>query len=256
VSTPAAQTDCLIIAAGKGSRLVDHGEPKPLVDLGGAALIERVMCTVAAAGIRRFCVVTGYLGDEIERFVPASPLLNGLDTHFVRNAEWERANGISVACAAPHVGSRFVLLMSDHLFDGTILTRLLAEPIADDEVILAVDSRIVNHPTADLDDVTKVRVEKGVIRDIGKALTDYNAFDTGIFLATPALFGALAESSRTGDDSLSGGMRVLAARGKARVFDIGDGLWIDVDDSPAYARAEALFPNRPTAIPHAREGRG
>jgi 1L-myo-inositol 1-phosphate cytidylyltransferase len=249
VSAPAPQTQCLIIAAGKGSRLVDHGEPKPLVSLGGATLIERVMCTVAAAGIRSFCVVTGYLAGEIERFVPASPLLTGLDVRFVRNADWERANGLSVACAAPCLSGRFVLLMSDHLFDGEILSRLLAEPIADDEVILAVDSQIVNHPTADLDDVTKVRVEGGAIRDIGKALTEYNAFDTGIFLCTPALFDALAESSRGGDDSLSGGIRVLASRGKARVFDVGDGLWIDVDDSPAYARAEALFPSPPVTAP-------
>ena len=243
------KTDCLIIAAGKGSRLVDHGEPKPLVSLGGATLIERVMCTVASAGIRRFCVVTGYLAEQIEQFVPASPLLSGLDVHFVHNLDWEQANGLSVACAAPSLGSRFVLLMSDHLFDGEILTRLLAEPIADDEVILAVDSRILDHPTADIDDVTKVRVEGGAIRDIGKTLTEYNAFDTGIFLCTPAIFTALEESFRGGDYSLSGGIRALASRGKAKVFDIGDALWIDVDDSPAYARAEALFTTRPCPAP-------
>jgi choline kinase len=248
VKAPAPKTDCLIIAAGKGSRLIDHGEPKPLVSLGGATLIERVMCTVAAAGIHGFCVVTGYLAEQIERFVPDSPLLTGLDVRFVRNDDWEQANGLSVACAAPHLGSRFVLLMSDHLFDGDILSRLLAAPIGDDEVILAVDSRILNHPTADIDDVTKVRVEGGAIRDIGKTLTDYNAFDTGIFLCTPALFDALAESFRNGDFSLSGGIRVLASRGKARVFDIGAALWIDVDDNPAYAKAEALFRNRPRAV--------
>ena len=38
-----------------------------------------------------------------------------------------------------------------------------------------------------------------------------------------------------------GGIRTLAARGKARAFDIGDGLWIDVDDDAAYLRAEGLF---------------
>ncbi|MDP1603774.1 MAG: NTP transferase domain-containing protein [Legionella sp.] len=249
MNAPSPKTDCLIIAAGKGSRLVDHGEPKPLVSLGGATLIERVMCTVAATGINRFNIVTGYLAGEIERFVPDSPLLAGLDVRFVRNDDWERANGLSVACAAAHLGRRFVLLMSDHLFDGEILSRLLAEPIGNDEVILAVDSRILNHPTADLEDVTKVRVEGDAIRDIGKELTEYNAFDTGIFLCTPALFGALEESSRGGDDSLSGGIRVLASRGKARVFDIGAALWIDVDDGPAYARAEALFPVRPCAGP-------
>jgi len=252
VNVPTPETQCLIIAAGKGSRLVDHGEPKPLVSLGGATLIERVMCTVAAAGIRSFCIVTGYLAGEIEQFVPASPLLTGLDVRFVHNLEWEQANGLSVASAAPCLGRRFLLLMSDHLFDGQILSRLLAEPIGDDEVILAVDSRVVDHPTADIDDVTKVRVEGGAIRDIGKTLTEYNAFDTGIFLCTPAIFEALDESFRAGDYSLSGGIRALASRGKARVFDIGDALWIDVDDSPAYARAEALFPDRPRAVPGVR----
>jgi 1L-myo-inositol 1-phosphate cytidylyltransferase len=250
VNAPAGQTDCLIIAAGKGSRLAGHGEPKPLVALGGAALLERVMCTVASTGIRRFRVVTGYLADRIEEFVPASPLLRGLEVGFVHNDDWEQANGISVACAAPSLGRRFLLLMSDHLFDPQILTRLLAEPLADDEVILAVDSRIENHPTADLEDVTKVRVEGGRIRDIGKTIVDYNAFDTGIFLCTPALFGALAESFRSGDHSLSGGIRTLAARGKARVFDVGDALWIDVDDDAAYDRASTLFAHRPCPTGH------
>jgi 1L-myo-inositol 1-phosphate cytidylyltransferase len=251
---PAAGAECLIIAAGKGSRLVARGEPKPLVLLGGATLLERVMCTVAEAGISSFCIVTGYLAGEIERFVRAAPLLAGLDVRFVHNAAWERANGLSVACAAGSLGPRFVLLMSDHLFDARILSRLLAEPLGDDEVILAVDARIRNHPTADIDDVTKVRVEAGAIRDIGKTLADYNAFDTGIFLCTPALFAALAESSRAGDDSLSGGIRVLASRGKARVFDIGDALWVDVDDDAAYERAEGLFASRPCAAPGRRGG--
>ena len=242
--SPKSKSDCLIIAAGKGSRLVAHGEPKPLVRLGGSTLIERVMCTAAEAGVRGFCIVTGHLAESIERFVPASPRLAGFDVEFVRNPDFDRENGLSVARAAGRTGERFVLLMSDHLFEARILSRLLAEPIAGDEVILAVDTRIHDHPTVDLDDVTKVRVEGGAIRDIGKGLTDYNAFDTGIFLCTPALFAALGESAARGDFSLSGGIRALAARGKARVFDVGDGLWIDVDDTPAYERAERLFAPR------------
>lgn len=246
---PVPKTSCLIIAAGKGSRLVARGEPKPMVTLGDATLIERVMCTAAAAGVRSFCIVTGYLAEQIQSFVVISPLLSSLDVRFVHNDDWEQANGLSVACAASSVGRRFVLLMSDHLFDAQILSRLLAEPIADDEVILAVDSRVVDHPTADIDDVTKVRVEGGAILDIGKELVDYNAFDTGIFLCTPALFDALDESFRGGEHSLSGGIRVLASRGKARAFDIGDALWIDVDDDAAYDRAGDLFASRPCSLP-------
>lgn len=232
---------CLIIAAGKGSRLAALGEPKPLVPLAGRALLDRVIGAASEAGVAGFTVVTGYLAERIRAHVAGAPALAGLPIRLVHNERWERENGLSVSLAAGHVGERFVLLMSDHLFDPAILARLLAEPIADDEVILAVDRRITDHPTADLDDVTRVLVEEGRIAAIGKHLPAYNAFDTGIFLGTAALFAALEESFRAGDYTLSGGMRVLAGRGKARVFDIGDGLWIDVDDEAAYARAEKLF---------------
>lgn len=239
-------TDCLIIAAGNGSRIAAHGQLKPLVCVGGSPLLERVMCTASAAGLSRFCIVTGHRAEAIEQYVPAASSLAGLDVRFVRNPEWDRPNGLSVRCAEPALGGRFVLLMSDHLFGAGLLARLLATSMEADEVVLAVDLRVVDHPTVDLDDVTKVRVEGGRIRDIGKGLADYNAFDTGIFLCTPALFAALDESFRAGDHSLSGGIRVLAARGKARVFDIGDELWIDVDDDRALALATRLF-SRPAS---------
>jgi len=232
---------CLIIAAGKGSRLSALGEPKPLVPFGGRPLVDWVMRAAAAAGVGGFQVVTGYLAERLRARLEAAPPVPELPLSFVENPQWERENGLSVACAAPGLPGPFVLLMSDHLFESGVLRRLLAEPLADDEVILAVDRRVAGHPTADLDDVTRVLVRDGRIAAIGKGIGEYNAFDTGIFLCTPALFAALEESFARGDFSLSGGIRALAARGKARVFDVGDGLWIDVDDEAAYGRAERLF---------------
>jgi 1L-myo-inositol 1-phosphate cytidylyltransferase len=214
------------------------------VPIHGRALIEWIVGTARDAGLRQFRIVTGYLGEELREFVRSSPRLAGVDVRFVHNPDWERANGISVACAADLLPGPFVLLMSDHLFAGEILAGLLAEPLGDDEVILAVDRRLRDHPTVDLDDVTRVLVEDGRIVAIGKGLAKFNAFDTGIFFCTPALFDALAESSQNGDDSLSGGIRVLARRGKARVFDIGGSLWVDVDDEAAFARAEKHFGRR------------
>jgi 1L-myo-inositol 1-phosphate cytidylyltransferase len=234
-------TECLIIAAGNGSRIAVHGQLKPLVCVAGSPLLERVMCTASAAGLRRFCIVTGHGAEAIERSVAAAPSLADLEVRFVHNPEWDRPNGLSVRCAAPALGERFVLLMSDHLFGAGLLTRLLATRLEADEVVLGVDLRVVDHPTVDLADVTKVRVAGGRIRDIGKGLTDYNAFDTGIFLCTPAIFAALDESFRAGDHSLSGGIRALAARGKVRAFDIGDDVWVDVDDDRAHALATRLF---------------
>jgi 1L-myo-inositol 1-phosphate cytidylyltransferase len=55
------------------------------------------------------------------------------------------------------------------------------------------------------------------------------------------MFDALDVSQAAGDDSISGAMNVLASQDKARVFDIQDRLWLDVDDPATMDRAEALL---------------
>ncbi len=46
---------CLIIAAGKGSRLQQRGESKPLIPILGIPLIERVIHAAMEAGAEEFC---------------------------------------------------------------------------------------------------------------------------------------------------------------------------------------------------------
>lgn len=232
---------CLIIAAGRGSRLAHLYPLKPLIPIAGTALLERVMAGAAAAGIHEFVVVSGHRSEEIKRFVGAVADKRKLSATVIFNPDWEKENGFSVLAARPELKSEFVLLMADHLFDGRILDALLAAPLGLGQVMLAVDRRTVDHPHADLDDVTKVNVRAGHIVDIGKEIPAYNAFDTGIFRCTPALFEALEESVHRCDFSLSGGMRVLAEKRNALALDSGDRFWIDVDDERALKLAEDFF---------------
>lgn len=234
---------CLIIAAGLGSRLANRGDSKPLVELRGIPLIERVILTMMQSGIADFHVVTGYNGAKIrERLTSFSAhAQHPVTIDFIHNDQWEKPNGISVHCAHQKIHEPFFLVMSDHLFDPSIVKDFHREGIAEGEVKLGVDMRTVDNPLVDLDDVTKVLVEDGRIVDIGKTIPRYNAFDTGIFLCSPALFQALAESIAKGDASLSGGIRNMACKKKAHVFDIGNRIWIDVDDEAAFSRAQMLF---------------
>ena len=108
--------------------------------------------------------------------------------------------------------------------------------------MLAVDTYLAN-PLVDLEDVTKVNTANGFIRNIGKSIDHFNAFDTGIFLCTPALLGALEEAGRFHQDtSLSAGIRVLAETNHARSLET-DRFWIDVDDEVTFQRAEAAVQN-------------
>jgi len=230
----------VILAAGRGSRLDSLPVSKPLCPVNGRPLIEWVILAAHKAGIREFIVVTGYARNQVECHLSAFSRGKGFTISFVPNDEWDKENGLSVYAARHAAGDPFVLLMSDHIFDAEILTRLMAQPLETADLVLAVDYRIGDNPTVDLDDVTRVRVENGRIADIGKRIPVYDAFDTGIFLCTTALFDALRESQQRGDFRLSGGVRVLAARRTARVMNILGGFWIDVDDVNALQKAVVL----------------
>jgi choline kinase len=234
---------CLIIAAGQGTRLRGVGDSKPLILLHGKPLIHRVIETAGNAGVDEFYVVTGYNAAKVVETLQNFAQNSGTHITFIDNDEWEKQNGISVLKARSVIDGPFFLLMSDHLFDYSILSRLTENAAARESqnVILAVDTRLENNPLVDLEDVTKVKQQKGNIIDIGKHLTDYNAFDTGIFYCTPGIFDALEQSINQGDSSLSGGIRVLAAAGKAGVMDIGNAVWIDVDNEDMLEKAATLY---------------
>jgi 1L-myo-inositol 1-phosphate cytidylyltransferase len=231
---------CLIVAAGQGTRLREKGALKPLIEIKGVALIERVIGRAQAAGVDEFFVVSGYRGEELRGQLDLIAARAGVPINHIVNTEWNRANGISVLSAKSYLDEPFLLTMCDHLVDPEIFRRLIAAPGAPDEVTLAVDFNI-DSPLNDPEDVTRVKCSEGRIEHIGKVIRDYNAFDTGVFLCTTAMFAALGESQSRGDDSITGAMNVLAGWGKARVLDIGQKLWVDVDDPAAFAKAETLL---------------
>jgi len=171
---------CLIIAAGKGSRLRHMGGSKPLIPILGVPLIERVIRTAVKAGTDDFYVTIGHQGEKVRAF-------------------------------------------------------------PDVEVMLAVDYSIESQRFVSIDDATKVVIKDNKVIEIGKNIQNGNAFDTGIFLCSPAVFSALERSLQNGDSSLSGGIRVLAQQGKARVFDIGHSSWVDVDDERQLRKAEKVL---------------
>ena len=231
----------LILAAGNGSRIAARsGEgPKPLVNLNGKPLLEHVMRRARQAGIERFVIVVGYRGEAIKEWYAQHPLPN-VHVTWIENPDFRKDNGISVLCARNVIHENFLLLMADHIFEAETASSLLRQPVGNDVVILAVDRNIPD--VFDLDDATKVKLEKDRIVEIGKALRSYNALDTGMFLCTPALFAWLEKAAANGNCSLSEGLRLVAADQRFRGFDIGSAHWQDVDTPAALDYAQQVFP--------------
>ncbi len=234
---------CLIIAAGKGSRLQQRGDSKPLVPILGVPLIERVIRAAMEAGADEFYVVIGYQGEQVRLFLERLAERLAIRITPLVNEDWDKENGVSVLKARDVLHEPFLLLMADHLFDPNLVRLLTTLNPGDGEVALVVD-RNTRNPLVDREDVTRVKMEDGKIHDIGKGLADFNGFDTGIFLCSPAIFKVLEQSKeKDGDTSLSGAVQVLAAEGNAKAIPTDD-FWIDVDDPAAFQKAEQALLKR------------
>jgi 1L-myo-inositol 1-phosphate cytidylyltransferase len=161
----------------------------------------------------------------------------------VRTDDWSRPNGHSVLTGAAAVGrERHLLMMADHLFDPALVAAVIAAPAA--ALVLGVDRRLGN-PLVDLDDVTRVRTAGDRIVAIGKHLPDYDCYDTGVFAVDGRFHDALRASVADGGaGSISAGVETLARNGQARVVDVGDAWWLDVDDPRALAQAEDALAGR------------
>ena len=221
----------LVLASGKGSRLrTQRRRVKPLVSVAGVALLERAVRNLVDVGVDEVVVVVGYRAEEIERFCAELSMRLGAAVRCVRNDRFDEGNGLSVLAAEEALrGEPFLLVMADHLLDRSILRSLLDSELPSEGAVLAVDYSVGAAGGVDLDDVTRVRTEGRLVRDIGKGISSFDAFDTGAFLCTCGVFDALRDAVAAGETTLSAGMRRLADQGRLERCDVSGACWVDVD---------------------------
>ena len=209
----------------------------------GIPLIERVIRTALETGVEEFYVVTGYRGDRVGDFLNELAERLEIPITSLVNDDWEKGNGLSVLKAREVLKEPFLLLMADHLFDPSLARALTELRLPPGEIALGVD-RDIRNSLIDMEDVTRVNSKDGNIVEIGKSLADFNGFDTGVFLCSPAIFQALEQSiEKNGDTTLSGAVRVLAAEGRAKAIPVS-GFWLDVDQPADLKRAEQTLLDR------------
>lgn len=153
----------IILAAGTASRLrpLTLHTPKCLLKVGERTLLERSMDTLIKAGIREFCIVTGYLHEKIEDFVKQT-YGESIDVCFIHNKDYETTNNIySLWLARPKADGQEVLLLdSDLLYDGQIVERVLADS---HENVLT----LIRHELGE-EEMKVVMNEDGAITEISK----------------------------------------------------------------------------------------
>lgn len=125
--------NAVILAAGAATRLrpLTDTVPKCLLEVGGIPILRRMLEHLAALGIERTIIVTGYRARQINDAVAAWRLPIAIAT--VHNDAYDRTNnGYSTLLARPHVDGRaFVLADADIVCDRDVVAAVLASRRAD-----------------------------------------------------------------------------------------------------------------------------
>lgn len=173
----------VVLAAGRGRRLHPYTRevPKPLVPLAGIPLIEYVLSGLSRAGVTRVVVVTGHKGSILENYLSARHL-DSIVIEWVRNVDFQRGNGVSLACAHRLLrGEPFVLYMGDHLIDPEII-RMLGNVGGTTSASIDLNPRLEPQRK----DATKVLLSPSWnVLKFGKHLLLSSGVDTGVFRCEP-----------------------------------------------------------------------
>lgn len=240
MSRDAPVTQTVILAAGTGTRLADtRGDvPKPLMTVGGVPLIRHALDHALIAGCHEAVIVIGYEGARVRAEIEA--LRHPLTLRFVTTPDPMLPNGVSLLASASVTHPMFYLQMVDHLFAEPTLPKLTAQPWAPHEGgRVLVDTAPAS--SLDLDDATRVRLDRGTVMAIGKGLPEWDAIDAGCFVLTHAVYDALRQVSADEARSVSSGMRELVRLGALNAIDTDGVEWMDVDTPADREAAERLL---------------
>jgi len=228
-------TTAMVLCAGLGTRMVSagNGQPKPLVQLQGKALIDHVLDRLAAAGIVRAVVNVHHKADLIEQHL-ATRRAPQIEISDERAALLDTGGGVRKAL--PRLGARaFLIHNADSVWIegvGSNLAQLAAawdDAAMDCLLMLALAS--TSHGYQGRGDfalesdgrIRRKRVEQEIVPF---------AF-TGVSIAHPRLF----DGSPEGAFSLNTVWNRAIAAGRAHGVRM-DGVWMHVGTPAALADAE------------------
>lgn len=235
----------VILAAGSGTRLrpLTLETPKCLLDVGGKTILARQLERVAAAGISRAVVVTGYLADQVEGHLrdhrPPVEVTLAPNPHYATTG-----NCVSVLAARTRVATGGIVLCDgDVVLTGDALDRLAGDAAAS-ALLLDTETRLGEEEMKALLDA------QGVVRRISKQLPPAESAGESIGVqkisgtALPIFWATLESMREAGDDQgyyEDAFQRMIHAGVPFRTVPIGHHEWTEIDDLADLEDARARF---------------
>jgi len=233
--------NAIIYAAGKGVRL-GSDRPKILLEFGGHSLLEWHVARLAAAGVSRLLVVTGFQREQIAAMLPRLGQQYAVKIEEAVNHDFDEGSVLSFHVSLPYLTGAHdpVLLMDgDVLYPAAMLRRLIDSP---NPTTLLIDRK---YSTAD-DDPVLVPVRNGRPVEFRKKWTgeaDLIGESVGFFKIAAAdlpLLETETERRLSGaqrNESYDEVLRTLVLAGRFGYEDVTGLPWTEIDFPQDIARA-------------------
>lgn len=235
----------MILAAGRGRRLApltDH-TPKPLVEVAGRPLIERLLEFLRAGGIEQVVINLHHLGDRIERTLGDGRRF-GLEIRYSHERDIRDTGGGIRHAEALLASEPFVVVNGDSLLELRLRTVLEAHASSDAvaTMVLRPDPDPHAWGAVEIDAANRVRRIAGLPAGVDPTGLRALMFP-GLHVFEPEIFEWL---DRDGAFSITRVTypRLLEAGRPVRAF-VTDARWITIDTAEALARADQELRERP-----------
>ncbi len=222
--------DAVLMAGGKGERLrpLTEKTPKPLLPVGGKAIIDHNVERLASYGVEHITATVNYLGNQlVEHF---SKPIEGVQVQTVSEPQF--LGTIGAVQGVPEVHNDVVLVMNSDLFtdiDYEDFYLHFRQHNADMSVAAVPYTVSVPYGIMDLDN-EQIR---GLIE---KPRYNYYA-NAGIYLIKRSMLERIPSEKRYDATNL---INDLVAEGRCVVRYPLNGTWIDIGNPQEYAKAQDI----------------
>jgi glucose-1-phosphate cytidylyltransferase len=209
----------VILCGGRGTRLQEHTQsiPKPLVEIGGRPILWHVIQIYLAQGFRRFVLLTGYKGEQIEDFVATERWPAGTDVRCLPTGQ-ETPTGGRVLLAAQELGDEpFCATYSDGVADIDLAALVSYHQTHGAAATMTVVRPELQFGVAELNG-------DGIVRGFAEKPRSEHWVNGGFFCFEPTVLDVLAADSVLEREPLE----QLASRGQLRAFR-HEGFWDCMD---------------------------
>ena len=233
----------IILSAGQGSRLghLTDDKPKCLIEFGGRSLLDRQLDTLAACGVGKAVIVTGFRDDLIEQALARRS--GGPDVRTVYNPFYKVADNLgSLFLARGELAGECLVWNGDTLVSDSLMAKVVGHDRAG--ICVTIDRK----DSYDEDDMKVVVADDGRLEAIGKRISKgVNGESIGLLAfrgdGAERFLEAIERDIRTAEGTTIWYLRVihhLAEKSDVWTLDIADEEWGEVDFPEDVDRARAL----------------